>query len=718
MANETITTIDKQKVEASYDEAFKKALDEVIDYVTTPTEDDSKDSDEHQSEVSGLANYVQNCFDKSVAARQEIENKWVEDLRQYKGIYSPAILARMNKFRAKAFIRLTRAKVRTIDSRLTDLLFPANGDKNWSIEPTPIPEFSDKKMAAILQLWKEESGQDATRETLELLMNEEAKKQARKMSKVIEDQLAELKYREIMRNVIHSGNVYGTGVLKGPLVAITENRQYYKQVSKNGKEQWLLQEHDTITPFVEYVRLWDIYPDMSVDNLDDCRYIIQRRKMDKHDLVGLSKRSDFDADSIIRYLDMNPDGDYTKMSFETELSNLGDIIESQDAEPSSSKKYEVLEFWGYVDARDLELAGVEIPTEKKSQVELVANIWVLGDYVIKATLSSLEGIKWPYFFYYYDKDETSLFGEGIPSIMKDIQDLINSSFRAMLDNAAISAGPQVEVNLDLLSEDEDPRDFYPFKVWLRTGEGADASNPAIRQLQIQTNSAEYLNMIELFRTYGDEITSIPRSMWGEPSGTNARTSGGISMLLGQANITIKDQVKNFDDGITKPFITAMYYWNMQFNGDEDIKGDYAVVARGSSSLIAKEVKSQMLIQFAQMTQNEMDAGTVKRPALIRAIAESLDLSDDNLVYTDKEIQAQQQAQQQAAQEERQWMSEMVEVAREYGISPSSMLDSLRMMRKELSENPNPPAGFTGNDALMGVNDNQNQMAEEMSNAKS
>lgn len=718
MANETITTIDNQKVEASYDEAFKKALDEVIDYVTTPTEDDSKDSDEHQSEVSGLAVYVQNCFDKSVAARQEIENKWVEDLRQYKGIYSPAILARMNKFRAKAFIRLTRAKVRTIDSRLTDLLFPANGDKNWSIEPTPIPEFSDKKMAAILQLWKEESGQDATRETLELLMNEEAKKQARKMSKVIEDQLAELKYREIMRNVIHSGNVYGTGVLKGPLVAITENRQYYKQVSKNGKEQWLLQEHDTITPFVEYVRLWDIYPDMSVDNLDDCRYIIQRRKMDKHDLVGLSKRSDFDADSIIRYLDMNPDGDYTKMSFETELSNLGDVIESQDAEPSSSKKYEVLEFWGYVDARDLELAGVEIPTEKKSQVELVANIWVLGDYVIKATLSSLEGIKWPYFFYYYDKDETSLFGEGIPSIMKDIQDLINSSFRAMLDNAAISAGPQVEVNLDLLSEDEDPRDFYPFKVWLRTGEGADASNPAIRQLQIQTNSAEYLNMIELFRTYGDEITSIPRSMWGEPSGTNARTSGGISMLLGQANITIKDQVKNFDDGITKPFITAMYYWNMQFNGDEDIKGDYAVVARGSSSLIAKEVKSQMLIQFAQMTQNEMDAGTVKRPALIRAIAESLDLSDDNLVYTDKEIQAQQQAQQQAAQEERQWMSEMVEVAREYGISPTSMLDSLRMMRKELTENPNPPASFVGNDEMMGVTDNQNKMAKEMSNAKS
>lgn len=719
MANETITTIEKQDVKASYDEAFKKALDDVIDYISTPTEDENKDSDEHQAEVSGVAKYVQDCFEASIAARQEIENKWVDDLRQYKGIYSPAVLARMNKFRAKAFIRLTRAKVRTIDSRLTDLLFPANGDKNWAIAPTPIPEFSDKKMQMLLQMWKEESGEQATRESFELLMNEEAKKQARKMSKVIEDQLVELKYREIMRNVIHSGNVYGTGVLKGPLVAITENRQYYKSVAKNGKEQWLLQEHDTITPFVEYVRLWDIYPDMSADNLDDCRYIIQRRKMDKHDLVGLSKRSDFDADTILDYLTRFPDGDYQKMGFETELSNLGDIVEADNAIVSSSKKYEVLEFWGYVDATDLERAGVEIPTEKKAQVELVANVWVLGDKVIKATLSPIEGIKWPYFFYYYDKDETSLFGEGIPSIMKDIQDLVNSSFRAMLDNAAISAGPQVEVNLDLLSEDEDPRDFYPFKVWLRTGEGADASNPAIRQLQIQTNSAEYLNMIELFRTYGDEITSIPRTMWGEPSGNNARTTGGISMLLGQANITIKDQVKNFDDGITKPFITAMYYWNMQFNSDEDIKGDYAVVARGSSSLIAKEVRSQTLLQFAQITQNEMDASSVKRPTLIRAIADSLDLSDDNLVLSDKEIEANQQAQQQAAQEERQWMSEMVEVAREYGISPSSMLDSLRMMRRELNEHPQSPVGFTGNDALMGATgETQNQMAEEMSNAKS
>ena len=58
--------------------------------------------------------------------------------------------------------------------------------------------------------------------------------------------------------------------------------------------------------------------------------------------------------------------------------------------------------------------------------------------------------------------------------MSTMQEMTNSAFRAMLDNAAISAGPQMEVNLDLLSEDEDPREVHPFKVWMRTGTGNDA----------------------------------------------------------------------------------------------------------------------------------------------------------------------------------------------------------------------------------------------------
>jgi hypothetical protein len=624
-----------------------------------------------------LAVFVKDCFEASESARSSIESDWLDSLRQYKGQYPSDTLARIPSGRSRAFVRVTRTKVRTVDSRLSDLLFPANGDKNWEIMPTPFPDMPAPKKKAIADLYTKESGTETSPEKLDVLIQGEAAKQARKMSKVIEDQLAETKYREILRDVIHSGNVYGTGILKGPLVSIKENQQYYKKVLADGSEEWLLKDYDRIIPFIENVRLWDIYPDMEATTFSDCRFIIQRRKMNKHDLVGLAKRADFSKDAINKYLRENPAGDYEKKDFEVHLQTMGDIIGESVVSESRGKKYEVLEYWGYVDADDLASFGVEIPESKAGTFEVPANIWVLGDRIIKATLTPMEGIKWPFFVYYFDKDETSIFGEGIPSIMHDMQELTNSAFRAMVDNSAISAGPQVEVNEDLLSEDEDPRDIHPFKVWLRTGTGLDASNPCLRVFNMPSYTPEFEKMINIFKEFSDEVTTIPRYMWGDASGGAGRTSSGLSMLMGSANMSIKDQVKNFDDGITTPFITAMYHWNMQFNSDDDIKGDYAIVARGSASLIAKEMYTQYLINFAQMTANAMDANIVRRPEVIRSIADAFDLNSDKFVLSPEEITAQQQQQQQQAAEEKMFMDKIIESAREEGVSPDTLLTNMR-----------------------------------------
>ena len=66
------------------------------------------------------------------------------------------------------------------------------------------------------------------------------------------------------------------------------------------------------------------------------------------------------------------------------------------------------------------------------------------------------------------------------------------------------------------------------------------------------------------------------------------------MLMGAANILLKDKVKDFDDCIVAPFIRSMFRWNMQWNPREDIKGDFEVVASGSQSLVAREVRAQQV----------------------------------------------------------------------------------------------------------------------------
>ncbi|MCK5117920.1 MAG: hypothetical protein KAR44_15095, partial [Candidatus Aegiribacteria sp.] len=245
----------------------------------------------------------------------------------------------------------------------------------------------------------------------------------------------------------------------------------------------------------------------------------------------------------------------------------------------------------------------------------------------------------PYHFYYYDKDDTSLWGEGIPTIMRDAQKLFNASVRAMLDNAAISAGPIIEANTDLLDPSEDPRDIYPFRVYLRDGMGMEASAAAIRVTTLPSYTNEFMAMINFFMTAADEVTAIPRYMYGETSniGGAGKTASGLSMLMGAANVTLKDQVKNFDDGITKPFIKALYFWNMEFNTKEYIKGDFSVQSRGSTSLIAREVRQESLNQFLAITNNDTDLRYTKRPNVLREMVKILDLDDLDLLKDENTI---------------------------------------------------------------------------------
>jgi hypothetical protein len=122
-------------------------------------------------------------------------------------------------------------------------------------------------------------------------------------------------------------------------------------------------------------------------------------------------------------------------------------------------------------------------------------------------------------------------------------------------------------------------------------------------------------------------------MYGDSQnvGGAGKTASGLSMLMGAANVTVKDQIKNFDDGITLPFIKGLYFWNMEFSPKENIKGDYQVMAKGSTSLIAREVKAESLIQFMNVTNNPTDLMYTKRDNVLREYTRVLDLDDMDLI---------------------------------------------------------------------------------------
>jgi hypothetical protein len=159
----------------------------------------------------------------------------------------------------------------------------------------------------------------------------------------------------------------------------------------------------------------------------------------------------------------------------------------------------------------------------------------------------------------------------------------------------------------------------------------------------------------------DEYTGIPRYMAGFDSGGAGRTASGMSMMIGNASKVIRQVVGAIDFCIIKPMIERLYYYNMRYAEDPDLKGDVCVVARGAMSLQTKEAAQVRLAEFLQATGNPIDmqiVGLEGRGELLRSAVRRLDINPDKVVPPSSVLkmralamQMQQQAQAQQAQQQ-------------------------------------------------------------------
>jgi len=231
--------------------------------------------------------------------------------------------------------------------------------------------------------------------------------------------------------------------------------------------------------------------------------------------------------------------------------------------------------------------------------------------------------------------------------MRDSQGTLNAATRIWLDNLAMSSAPMMEINTDLLAAGEDPTDIHPWRVFLR--EGGDGSMPMVRWYQPIANANGLNQIVEIFRRFADETTSLPSYTHGQQSNSMNKTASGMSMLMGAANVALKSTIKNVDDFLLEPLIRSMFHWNMEYGTNQKSKGDLKIVARGSTALVQKEVQSQRLLQFLSLVSNDLDSSLIDRQQLISEVAKSMDIDPDGIIKSEEQLQLEQQQQQQQLQ---------------------------------------------------------------------
>jgi hypothetical protein len=613
--------------------------------------------------LSGLASHVRNCWEAARDAKQPIERKMLKALRQRTGEYEPEKLAEIRKSGgSEIFMMLTETKCRGAESWLRDILLD-EGMIPFDLKPTPMPDvppdFEQKVTALVanqviqaiqsnaqLSPVMMETFKEQAREDIRVALMEDSVDRAERMKRQIQDQFVEGGMVDGFNAFISDLSTYPAAILKGPTVR--RSRQLEWTQAPDGS--YSPQVQDKLIPTYSRVDPFRFYPEPGLTRLNE-GYAIEHHRLSKSDLSELIGVPGYDDGAIRAVLDEGSNNEWMWSAelMKAELENKFNIWRAD------STKFDALEFWGPVSGQDLIDWGVD-PEEVPDTARMYdACVWLIGSWVIKATLNYDPLGDKPYRMTSAVKRPGALWGVSYPELIEDVQAMCNAAARALANNMGLASGPQVEVSVDRLAEGEKVTKVFPWKVWQTVSDPLGSGQAAVRFNQPDDRSGPLLAVYGQFARMADEQSGIPAYVYGDGQvGGAGRTASGLSMLMGSAGKGIRQTIMHIDFDVIGPTVTAQYNWNMQYIDDASIKGDCEIIPRGAVTLANREQLNVRRVEFLQATANPIDAqivGPTGRAAILREVAKGLAMPVDDIVPTNEQIEVNQemQRQQQMAQ---------------------------------------------------------------------
>ena len=601
---------------------------------------------------SNLAGTIKEKFQASENARQFDEKRWLRAYRNYRGIYGND-MAFTESEKSKVFVKITKTKVMAAYGQIIEVLF-SSGKFPLGIQPTKVPEGIAEYAHVSKSKTSEESipespygfpgdgnelepgqvineilgGLKREYEGADFVEGESkdgrsepqispAEMSAAEMEKVVHDQLESSSAISVMRHSLFEMALLGTGIIKGPF-SYDKTQHYWKKDEETGENNYT--PETKLVPKIEAVSCWDFYPDPDAVTIDESDYVIQRHNYTKSQVRDLINRPYFREDALRECISMG--ANYQARGYESSL------LDRETTDEFDKKRYEILEFWGYLDKELATQAGLEIE-DIDDLDEVQVNCWVCNGKILRLVANPFTPARIPYLVSPYEINPYQFFGVGIPENMDDSQTIMNGHARMAIDNLALAGNLVFDIDETMLVPGQDMK-VFPGKIFRRQSGMAGQS---IHGLKFPNTSNENLMMFDRFRQLADEATGIPSYSHGTTGvQSTTRTAAGMSMLMGAAALSIKTVVKNIDDYLLRPLGEAMFAWNMQFNEDSpEIRGDVEIKARGTSSLMQKEVRSQRLMTFLQAASNQNLAPFVRWHTVLSEIAKSLDIEPEKLI---------------------------------------------------------------------------------------
>lgn len=598
---------------------------------------------------------------------QGIDSKWEKNEDNYNGIDdnnrayqklavpalgAPAIVQTQPKAttgKSSAFVRLTARYVDSGFAKVSELLI-GPGDRAFGFSATPVTEFidgtQDKSVmthpdGSPMERFKfqgehnppapigQANGQPTYPLTTADVVEEQlsmADQKAKKAEQKVADWMIECRHSAEMRKVIFDSSRLGAGVLKGPFPVM---KRHYAVMRKKGLApgdapivEVVMKE--SIRPADKWVNPWNIYPDPTCgDNVRNGSYIFEREYTSERGILDLIGQPGYIRRQILKALEAGP-----KMI-------------TSDRNPSQQTTTPQFEFWHYhglITRKELEALNPKavkgIPRDRE-YVDVM--ITMIGDIVVRGTLNPLmQSGSLPYLSIPWQPKPGSWVGTGVADQVQVAQEITNASTRALLNNAAISGGPQIVITRGLVEPADGVHEITPNKLWYFKDDGSmDDVRKAFNSFTISNVGDQLMKIVEYGMRLAEESSSIPLVTQGQSGKTTPDTYGATQLQDNNANQLLRSIAATFDDYITEPLVMTYYEWYLL---DPTIpaedKMEFVINAHGSAAIVEQAIQDRSLVELLPVFLNPQFGFNPKKVG--KLIAKSRRLNPADLQYTKEE----------------------------------------------------------------------------------
>lgn len=613
--------------------------------------------------MSNIAGYIVREFDQMKRHRSNTLSGWgdrlLNALRVFNGQYDAAKLNEIRQFGgSEIYARIVAMKCRGASSLLRDVYL--SPDRPWGLDPADDPKIPDEIMASIKELVNTEIGGlaqagqqpdiDQIRDRTQQLVGaarQAAKKKVAVQSRVAEDKLDEIlkagSFYKALAEFISDLPLFPFACIKGPVVRIVptvtweSNSAVVKQVPRL---TWT-----RVSPF-------DVWWTPGVSDIEDAA-IIERTRLTRADLNDLLDLPGYNQSALREVLDLYGRGGLVD---NWDVTDAERAVQESRENPNLNQSGMItcLEYTGNIQGKLLIEYGMDKKTIPDELRDYFVQAWVIGKYVIKVQMAPSPRKRHPYYITSFEKVPGTPVGNGLPDILNDIQEAGNATLRALINNMSISSGPQVVVNDERLSPDEDGEQMFPWKRWhVQSDPMGNNGAPPINFFQPSSNAQELLGVYQRFVDMADELSAIPKYLAGSgATGGAGRTASGLAMLMGNASKILQTVAANIDRDVLDPLLSALYDMVMLTDTSGMLTGEEKVRVLGVSVAVQKETQRARQLEFLQITANPIDAqivGPKGRAAILRNVATTIGLPGEQIVPSEDELDAQQKMAQAAAE---------------------------------------------------------------------